>query len=255
MQYGTREHYEYLGPAFYEHARESLVDNLMMLLGLLKGPKLGYQTDRYSHSLQSGTRAYRNDEPVDMVVAALLHDVADGFAPENHSDAAAALLRPYVDEETHWVIKYHGLFQGYYYFHHHDGDRNAREMHKDSPYYDRCVDFCHEYDQNCFDPNYPVMDLQDFRPMLDEVFSRPSQCPGRGTAAGLTLAGGRLQDRSEEGITPGAEFGGGLFARRLGDAGHQMCSDLDRSTNEVDDSPISVSSSRMNQRSTTEIAR
>ena len=38
---GTREHYEYLGPAFYEHARESLVDNLMMLLGLLKGPKLG----------------------------------------------------------------------------------------------------------------------------------------------------------------------------------------------------------------------
>ena len=89
MQHGTREHYEYLGPAFYEHARESLVDNLMMLLGLLKGPKLGYQTDRYSHSLQSGTRAYRNDEPVDMVVAALLHDVADGFAPENHSDAAA----------------------------------------------------------------------------------------------------------------------------------------------------------------------
>ena len=61
MQHGTREHYEYLGPAFYEHARESLVDNLMMLLGLLKGPKLGYQTDRYSHSLQSGTRAYRND--------------------------------------------------------------------------------------------------------------------------------------------------------------------------------------------------
>ncbi len=178
MQCGTREHYEYLGPAFYQHARESLVDNLMMLLGLLKGPKLGYQTDRYSHSLQSGTRAYRNDEPVDMVVAALLHDVADGFAPENHSDAAAALLRPYVDEETHWVIKYHGLFQGYYYFHHHDGDRDAREMHKDSPYYDRCVDFCHEYDQNCFDPNYPVMDLQDFRPMLDEVFSRPSSVPG-----------------------------------------------------------------------------
>ena len=62
-----------------------------------------------------------------MVVAAPLHDVADGFAPENHSDAAAALLRPYVDEETHWVIKYHGLFQGYYYFHHHDGDRDARD--------------------------------------------------------------------------------------------------------------------------------
>ena len=76
------------------------------------------------------------------------------------------------------MVKHHGLFQGYYYFHHHDGDRNAREMHKASPYYDRCVDFCHEYDQNCFDPNYPVMDLEDFRPMLDEVFSRPSRVPG-----------------------------------------------------------------------------
>ena len=87
--------------------------------------------------------------------------------------AAAALLRPYVDEETHWVIKYHGLFQGYYYFHHHDGDRT---MHKVL----RPVDFCHEYDQNCFDPNYPVMDLQDFRPMLGSL-QPPVECPGRGT--------------------------------------------------------------------------
>jgi predicted HD phosphohydrolase len=178
MQYGTREQYAHLGAAFEQHARGALVDNLINLLGLLKGPTLGYQCDRYSHSLQSGTRAYRNDESVDMVVAALLHDIADGFAPENHSDAAAALLRPYVDDETHWVVKHHGLFQGYYYFHHHDGDRNARDQYQDSPYYDRCVDFCHEYDQNCFDPNYPVMDIEDFRPMLDEVLSRPSRVPG-----------------------------------------------------------------------------
>ena len=178
MQHGTREHYAHLTAAFEDHARGALVDNLINMLGLLKGPTLGYQVDRYSHSLQSGTRAYRNGESLDMVVAALLHDVADSFAPENHSDAAAALLRPYVDDETHWVIKHHGLFQGYYYFHHHDGDRNARDMHQDSPYYDRCVDFCHQYDQNCFDPNYPVMDVEDFRPMLAQVFSRPSSVPG-----------------------------------------------------------------------------
>ncbi len=178
MQHGTREEYAHLGVAFEQHARGALVDNLVGLLGLLKGPTLGYQCDRYAHSLQSGTRAYRNNESVDMVVAALLHDIADGFAPENHSDAAAALLRPYVDAETHWVVKHHGLFQGYYYFHHHDGDRNARDRHRDSPYFDRCVDFGHEYDQNCFDPRYPVMDIEDFRPMLDEVFSRPSSVPG-----------------------------------------------------------------------------
>ncbi|MBT5139601.1 MAG: HD domain-containing protein [Acidimicrobiaceae bacterium] len=178
MQYGDRADYERLSPAFEEHARSNLVDNLCSMLGLLKGDTLGYQTDRYSHSLQSGTRAFRNGESVDMVVGALLHDVADGFAPENHSDAAAAVLAPYVDDETHWVIKHHGIFQGYYYFHHLGGDRDARERYKDAPFYDRCVDFCHNYDQNCFDPNYPVMELEEFRPMLDEVFSRPSLVPG-----------------------------------------------------------------------------
>jgi predicted HD phosphohydrolase len=178
MQDGTQADYEMLGPAFEEHARSNLVDNLCNMLGLLKGDTLGYQTDRYSHSLQSGTRALRNGEPVDMVVGALLHDVADGFAPENHSEAAAALLAPYVDDETHWVIKHHGIFQGYYYFHHLGGDRDARERYLDSPHYDRCVDFCHNYDQNCFDPKYPVMQLEEFRPMLDEVFGRPSRVPG-----------------------------------------------------------------------------
>ena len=178
MQHGTRSDYEYLTAAFEEHARGALVDNLVNMLTLLQGPTLGYQCDRFSHSLQSGTRAFRNGESVDMVVGALLHDVADSFAPENHSDAAAALLAPYVDEEVHWVVKHHGLFQGYYYFHHHDGDRHARDRYADSPYFDRCVDFCAEYDQNCFDPNYPVMALEEFRPMLDEVFSRPSRVPG-----------------------------------------------------------------------------
>jgi len=178
MKYGTRADYHGLNAAFEEHARGALVDNLFNLLGLLKGPNLGYQCDRYSHSLQSGTRALRNGEPVDFVVGALLHDIADGFAPENHSDAAAALLAPYVDDETHWVIKHHGIFQGYYYFHHFDGDRDARERYQDSPFYDRCVDFCAEYDQNCFDPSYDVMELEEFRPLVVEVFSRPSRVAG-----------------------------------------------------------------------------
>ena len=117
-------------------------------------------------------------ERIDLVVGALLHDVADGFAPENHSAAAATILEPYVDEGTHWVIEHHGLFQGYYYFHHHDGDRDARDRHQDSPFYDECVHFCESYDQNCFDPAYDVLPIEEFRPLLDEVFARPSRVPG-----------------------------------------------------------------------------
>lgn len=178
MQHGTKADYEMLTPAFEDHARANLVPNLVMMLGLLKGDPLGYQIDRYDHSLQSATRALHNNESVDMVVGALLHDVADGFAPENHSDAAAALLAPYVDERTHWVVKHHGIFQGYYYFHHLGGDRNARDRYEASPHFDACVDFCAEYDQNCFDPNYENLPVEEFIPMLNEVFSRPSRVPG-----------------------------------------------------------------------------
>jgi predicted HD phosphohydrolase len=178
MQDGDQADYEMLTPQFEEHARSALVVNLTTMLGMLKGPTLGYQVDRYDHSLQSATRAFRNGERVDLIVGALLHDVADAFAPENHSDAAAALLAPYVDDETHWIVKHHGIFQGYYYFHHLGGDRDARDRYTDSPHYDACAGFCAEYDQNCFDPNYDNMALDEFIPMLKDVFCRPSQVPG-----------------------------------------------------------------------------
>ena len=178
MSEGTKADYERLTPLFEEHARGNLVGNLVTMLNMLQGPTLGYQVDRFQHSLQSATRAHRNGERIDLVVSALLHDVADGFAPENHSEAAATLLEPYVDERAHWVVKHHGLFQGYYYFHHLGGDRNARDRYAESPHYDACVDFCANYDQNCFDPNYDTMPLDDFVPLLDEVFARPSRIPG-----------------------------------------------------------------------------
>jgi len=187
MQHGTKADYDMLGPAFEAHARGNLVPNLVTMLDLLKGDPLGYQIDRYDHSLQSATRALRNNERIDMVVAALLHDVADCFAPENHSAAAAAILRPYVDDETCWVVEHHGLFQGYYYFHHMDGDRNAREHYADSPHYDACIDFCHEYDQNCFDPKYENLAIEEFIPMLEEVFSRPSKVPGVAPVGGVKV--------------------------------------------------------------------
>ncbi|WP_419915458.1 HD domain-containing protein [Candidatus Poriferisodalis sp.] len=177
MEHGTADDYAFLDSQHYAHVRTGLVDNLLNILQCLRGPTLGYPIDRYDHSLQSATRALRNGESTDLVAAALLHDIGDAFAPENHSAAGAAVLQPYVDERTHWVIAHHGLFQGYYYFHHLGGDRDAREQYRDSPHYDACLDFCENYDQNCFDPKYPNLAADDFRPLLDEVFSRPSQVP------------------------------------------------------------------------------
>ena len=178
MEDGTKEDYEMLGVHFAEHSKRELVPNLVSLLKVLEGPKLGYQIDRYQHSLQSATRALRNDESLDMVVGALLHDIGDAIAPENHSAVAASMLKPYVDEETHWVIQHHGLFQGYYYFHHVGGDRNGRDIFAEHEHFDACARFCELYDQNCFDPDYPTLPIEDFIPMMEELFARESSVPG-----------------------------------------------------------------------------
>jgi len=172
MKDGTREEYEFVAPLFHEHHRASLVDDVLAMLKKLAGPKLGYQVDRYQHSLQSATRAMRDGADEETIVCALLHDIGDTLAPANHAQLVAAILRPYVSEKNYWVILHHAVFQGYYYFHHFDMDRDAREQFKDHPYYQDCVDFCENYDQNCFDPDYDTLPLETFEPMVRRLFSQ-----------------------------------------------------------------------------------
>ncbi len=157
--------------AYDEEYNRGLVDRLLDQLRQLDEEWTAYPINRYQHSLQSATRAYRDGADEETIVAALLHDIGDISAPFNHSEVAAAILRPYVSEKTYWIIRHHGVFQGYYYNHHLGGDRNAREKYRDSPYYDDCVYFCHHYDQCAFDPDYDSLELDFFEPMLRRVFA------------------------------------------------------------------------------------
>ena len=172
MADGTAEEYDFLTP-LYEKCRNGVSDRLLELLKAMKGDKLGYQVDRYTHSLQSATRAESDGADEETVVCALLHDLGDVIAPDNHSEVIASILRPYISEKNHWVLKHHGLFQGYYYFHHIGGDRNARERYKDHPFYQDCVDFCEKWDQTSFDPDYPTLPLEYFEPMVRKVLTAP----------------------------------------------------------------------------------
>ena len=178
MEHGTAEDYALIDSQFKKHVSSHLPDYLMEILRSMAGPTFGYQIDRYRHSLQSATRALKNNESDEMIVAALLHDVGDPIAPANHSAVAAEILKPYVDDRIFWIIRHHGVFQGYYYFHHLGGDRDARDIFREHEWFDDCAYFCHEYDQNCFDPNYPEMPLEEFTPLVYEVFNRPSRFEG-----------------------------------------------------------------------------
>ena len=132
----------------------------------------GYKISRLEHALQSATRAYRDQACEDWIVAALLHDIGDGLAPKNHDKIAAEIMRPYMREEIVWVIEHHGIFQTYYFGHHYGWDKNARDMYKEHPYYQTCIDFCEYWDQTSFDPEYKSETLEFFSPMVHRVFSR-----------------------------------------------------------------------------------
>lgn len=151
-----------------------LVDRLLEQFKLLDEGETPYPLNRYQHSLQSATLAYEDGADEEVVVAALLHDIGDVVAPWNHGEVAAAILKPYVSEKTWWIVNHHCLFQGYYYNHLMGGDRFAREKYRDHPYYEDAVYFCHNYDQNAFDPKYEYKPLEFFEPMVRRVFSRSS---------------------------------------------------------------------------------
>lgn len=131
-----------------------------------------YHVTRLGHSLQTATRAERDGADEETIVCALLHDIGDILAPANHSAVAAALLAPYVSAKNHWIIKHHGVFQGYYYFHFIGGDRDARERYRDHEYYQDCVDFCARWDQPSFDPDYDTLPLEHFEPMVRRLFTK-----------------------------------------------------------------------------------
>ena len=171
MEDGTKEEYLRVFDLLKKFEL-GLADRVLSALQLLKHSYPGEMVTRYVHSLQTATRAHRDGRGEEYVVAALLHDLGDMLASENHSEYAASILKPYVRPHTYWMIRQHGLFQGYYYFHHFGVDRNAREKHRGHPAYELCLDFCAKYDQMAFDPDYDTMPIEAFEPMVRRLFAR-----------------------------------------------------------------------------------
>ena len=137
----------------------------------------GYKITRLDHALQSATRAMRDGADIDWIVGALLHDIGDGLAPQNHDRFSAEVIRPFVRWDVAWVIEHHGIFQMIYYAHHYGWDENARDRFKDHPCFANCAAFCEYWDQSSFDPDYAAEPLWAFEPMVREVFARKAYDP------------------------------------------------------------------------------
>jgi predicted HD phosphohydrolase len=172
IETSTAEDWQLIAKEFGSFAR-ALPDRILSHLKLLEGDFGGFPVDRLTHCLQTATRAERGGEDEEYIVCALLHDIGDTLGTWNHPDVAAALLKPFVSEANHWMVGHHGIFQGYYFFHHLGMDRDLREQFRASPHYTRTERFCAIYDSPAFDGAAETRPLAHFEPMLRRVFAQP----------------------------------------------------------------------------------
>ncbi len=171
MKDGTKEEYLLLNK-YEKKYTESTADRILKFMYGLNSSLEGYQITRLEHSLQTATRALNDNADDEMIVGALLHDIGDELAPLNHSEYAAAIIKPYVSEKTCWIIEKHGIFQMYYYAHHFGSNKNEREKFKGHKYYIDTINFCENWDQKSFDPNFKSLALKDFEPYVKKIFNR-----------------------------------------------------------------------------------
>ena len=168
---GTKEDYLLLE----KHEKKFIAstgDRILKFINSLNYTLEGYQVSRLEHSLQTATRALKDKASDEMIVAALLHDIGDELSPLNHAEYAASVLKPYVSEKIHWIVEKHGIFQLYYYAHHIGGNKNERDKYKGHKYYKDTVNFCENWDQKSFDPNFKSLSLKEFEPLVKRIFSR-----------------------------------------------------------------------------------
>ena len=176
MKDGDVEDYTFLTNHEIDYTKGT-ADRLLKALVELDEGLSGYKITRLGHSLQSATRAFNDGADKDWIVATLLHDIGDIFAPYNHDEYAASIIRPFVREQCTWVVEKHGDFQMLYYGHLVGGNQNKRDAFKDHIYFEDCANFCERWDQSSFDPSYETKNIDFFRGMVREVFSREAYHP------------------------------------------------------------------------------
>lgn len=173
FQESTREDWSLIMRHFGA-TQDMVADNALHLLRCLASDHGGFPVTRLEHSLQTATRAEADGRDEEYVMCALLHDIGDTLAPFNHPYIASTMVKPIVSEANHFMVAQHGIFQGYYFWHHIGLDRNAREAFRDSPYFEYTEEFCAKYDSPAFDPDYVSAPLEHFEPMVRRFFASQS---------------------------------------------------------------------------------
>jgi hypothetical protein len=145
-----------------------------------------------NHLLQSARLAQKNGVDEKIVLACLVHDVANiGFIRGDHGYWGAQLFEPYVDEEVSWAIRYHQALRFYAdesvgYKYPESYIKLFGEDYKPEPYIERDYRYACDHkwymsarlicvnDLYAFDPNVHV-ELEEFTDVVGRHFKQPKE--------------------------------------------------------------------------------
>jgi len=144
---------------------EEIIQNLRDLKNIWHG----FPVDQLTHALQTATLAKRAGESSEMIVAALCHDMAKTISAFNHEEMAAEMLKPYVSSDVFNMLKYHGIFQGRFFWDEIDRDPNTYLKFRDQAWYDLAMKFTEIYDKPAFKTNADFDSLEKFIPIIFDV--------------------------------------------------------------------------------------
>jgi predicted HD phosphohydrolase len=152
--------------------QKRVAERALLLLRSLAQITDGFAVDQLTHSLQTATRAERAGADSEVVFASLFHDIGKAVSVPNHPEIAAAILKPYVRDDVHAMIRFHQDFQGRHYYHHFGGDPNKRDEYKGESWYELAEQFADEWDQTSFDPEYDTLPVVYFEPLVRDLFGK-----------------------------------------------------------------------------------
>ena len=171
MKNGSAEDFKIIADNDQLTAQE-LPERIIAHLQEMEKDNGAYKISRLEHVLQCATRASRDNADDDWIIAALVHDLGDVLAPYTHGQVAGEIIKPFVRKEVAWVVSNHGIFQMHYNKSLTEEQRKSREVYIHHQYYQSAIDFCENWDQCSFDPDYQSETLEFFTPLIHIVFSR-----------------------------------------------------------------------------------
>jgi predicted HD phosphohydrolase len=171
MDEGTRDEWMAIGKATMDLQAE-VPKRILSMLRDLEHVRGGFGVTQLHHALQTATMARRAHASDELVLIALCHDIGKGISIPNHAAIAAEIVRPYVSKDAYQILRTHQEFQGRHYFQYFGASTTLRDRHREEPWFAQAEQFTDEWDQAAFDPDYPVLPLSEFEPLVQQFFGR-----------------------------------------------------------------------------------